>query len=45
MKRWSRLLVAGMMALGIQVANAAEDNVVYFYNWSEYIPSGLLEEF
>ena len=47
MKRWSRLLAVGMMALGIQVANAADNdnNVVYFYNWSEYIPSGLLEEF
>lgn len=28
-----------------QSAHAADDKVVYFYNWSEYVPDGLLEQF
>ncbi|MGL4887938.1 MAG: spermidine/putrescine ABC transporter substrate-binding protein PotD, partial [Aeromonas veronii] len=28
-----------------QSAYAADDKVVYFYNWSEYVPDGLLEQF
>ncbi|WP_323065652.1 extracellular solute-binding protein [Aeromonas jandaei] len=28
-----------------QRAHAADDKVVYFYNWSEYVPDGLLEQF
>ncbi|MFM5687742.1 spermidine/putrescine ABC transporter substrate-binding protein PotD, partial [Aeromonas caviae] len=28
-----------------QSAHAADDKVVYFYNWSEYVPGGLLEQF
>lgn len=48
MKKWSYLLAAGIMAVGIGSATAADDNaknVLYFYNWTEYVPPGLLEQF
>lgn len=46
MKKWSHLLAAGMMALSLGSANAADDGkTLYFYNWTEYVPPGLLEQF
>lgn len=44
MKKWSHLLAAGAMMLSISMAHA-DKNVVYFYNWSEYVPPGLMDDF
>jgi len=50
MKKWSPLVAAGLLALGVNAAIAADapktendNNTVYFYNWTEYVPPGLLE--
>ena len=45
MKRWSHWLAAGALALGMQGAQADDANTLYFYNWTEYVPPGLLEQF
>ena len=49
MKHWPRhLLAAGALVLGMGAAHAASDNdskTLYFYNWTEYVPPGLLEQF
>lgn len=46
MKKCSSWLAAGIMAASIGSALAAnDDKVVYFYNWSEYVPPGLLNQF
>ncbi|MDU2297844.1 MAG: extracellular solute-binding protein [Citrobacter freundii] len=46
MKKWSRhLLAAGALALGMSAAHANDNNTLYFYNWTEYVPPGLLEQF
>ncbi|OTA16896.1 spermidine/putrescine ABC transporter substrate-binding protein [Xenorhabdus vietnamensis] len=48
MKKWFYLLAAGMMALSIGSVNAAAANdgkTLYFYNWTEYVPPGLLNQF
>ena len=46
MKKWSRhLLAAGALALGMSAAHADDSKTVYFYNWTEYVPPGLLEQF
>lgn len=50
MKKWSPLVAAVLMVMGLNTANAADapkndSNTVYFYNWSEYVPPGLLEQF
>lgn len=46
MKKWSRhLLAAGALALGMSAAHADDNNTLYFYNWTEYVPPGLLEQF
>lgn len=46
MKKWSRLLAAGTLLLSFGAAPVhAEENVVYFYNWSEYVPPGLMDDF
>lgn len=46
MKKWSSLMAGGMCAMAMfsGIAHAADDEL-YFYNWSEYIPSDVLEEF
>jgi spermidine/putrescine transport system substrate-binding protein len=45
MKKWLQLIVTPLLTLFITTAGASDKDVVYFYNWSEYVPSGLLEEF
>lgn len=46
MKKWSRhLLAAGALALVIGSAQANDNKTLYFYNWTEYVPPGLLEQF
>lgn len=45
MKKWSHWLAAGALALGMQGAQADDGNTLYFYNWTEYVPPGLLEQF
>lgn len=34
-----------MMALSFCSANASDGKTLYFYNWTEYVPPGLLEQF
>lgn len=46
MKIWSRhLLAAGALALVMGSAQANDNKTLYFYNWTEYVPPGLLEQF
>lgn len=46
MKKWLYLLAATTLALSIFPLKAANDGkTLYFYNWTEYVPSGLLEQF
>lgn len=45
MKKWLYLLVACMIAHGQGCANASDEKILYFYNWTEYVPAGLLEKF
>lgn len=45
MKKWSYLLAAGVMAMSIGSASADDGKTLYFYNWTEYVPPGLLEQF
>ncbi|MCG7588716.1 extracellular solute-binding protein, partial [Photobacterium sp. OFAV2-7] len=46
MKKWSSLVAGGVCAMAMfsNVATAADEEL-YFYNWSEYIPSEVLEQF
>lgn len=45
MKKRSHWLAAGALLLGMNVAQADNSNTLYFYNWTEYVPPGLLEQF
>ena len=45
MKKWSHWLAAGALALGMQSVQADDGKTLYFYNWTEYVPPGLLEQF
>lgn len=45
MKKWSHWLAAGALVLGMQGAQADDSKTLYFYNWTEYVPPGLLEQF
>ncbi|CAG75354.1 spermidine/putrescine-binding periplasmic protein [Pectobacterium atrosepticum SCRI1043] len=45
MKKWPHLLAACAMMFGISTANANDGKTLYFYNWTEYVPPGLLEQF
>ncbi|ORM82367.1 spermidine/putrescine ABC transporter substrate-binding protein PotD [Pantoea deleyi] len=45
MKKRSHWLAAGALLLGMNVAQADDSNTLYFYNWTEYVPPGLLEQF
>ncbi len=35
----------GCPALGMSAAHASDNDTLYFYNWTEYVPPGLLEQF
>lgn len=43
MKKWAALLAGIAMFATANVK--ADDNTVYLYTWTEYVPEGLLEEF
>lgn len=46
MKKWSRcLLAAGVLMSGVFPTHADDNKTLYFYNWTEYVPPGLLEQF
>lgn len=45
MKKLPYLLAACAMALSLNAANAKDNKTIYFYNWTEYVPHGLLEQF
>lgn len=45
MKKWLQFLSSITLAFSLSTAQASDKNVIYFYNWSEYVPAGLLEEF
>ena len=45
MKKWSLLLGAAILAAGLSSASADDSKTLYFYNWTEYVPPGLLEQF
>lgn len=45
MKKWFRYLTAGALVLCIQTVRADGSNLLYFYNWTEYVPPGLLKQF
>ena len=45
MRKLPCLLAACVMALSLNAANANDNNTLYFYNWTEYVPPGLLEQF
>ncbi len=46
MKKWTTLVSTGLCAAALIAGNAqAADKELYFYNWSEYIPNEVLEDF
>ncbi|CAH0533503.1 Spermidine/putrescine-binding periplasmic protein [Vibrio stylophorae] len=47
MKPWSKVLASSALALAMVAGPsvAKEEQTLYFYNWSEYIPSDVLEQF
>lgn len=44
MKKFTALLLAGMMMTTLHTAHA-ESDTVYLYTWTEYVPDGLLDDF
>lgn len=45
MKPWSKLVLSGAFAASLSASPAFAEETLYFYNWSEYIPSEVLEQF
>ncbi len=43
--RGLKSVLAATLLAGLSGVAQADNEVVYFYNWSEYIPDGLLQEF
>lgn len=44
MKKWlCYLFVVGVLVLGMSVVYVDDNNMLYFYNWIEYVLSGLFE--
>jgi spermidine/putrescine transport system substrate-binding protein len=39
------MLAAAALVLGMSAAHADDSKTLYFYNWTEYVPPGLLEQF
>lgn len=45
MKNWSKIVSTALCAATLSAPTLAADDELYFYNWSEYIPSSVLEDF
>ncbi|BAH83215.1 extracellular solute-binding protein [Candidatus Ishikawella capsulata] len=45
MKKWFYFLFSMIFIISIQSTSANNEKVIYFYNWTEYVPPGLLEQF
>lgn len=46
MKKWlCYLFVVGVLVLGMSVVYVDDNNMLYFYNWIEYVLLGLFEQF
>lgn len=45
MKLWSKFVLGSALSLSLFSNAAAANQELYFYNWSEYIPTEVLEEF
>lgn len=47
MKLWSKFILSSALSLTLsfQAAHASDNKSLYFYNWSEYIPTEVLESF
>ncbi|MGR3806656.1 spermidine/putrescine transport system substrate-binding protein [Pasteurella testudinis DSM 23072] len=45
MKKLSALFTAATMLFAVSNAAKADDDTVYLYTWTEYVPSGLLDNF
>ncbi len=45
MKNWSKVFSCVLCAATLSANSYADDDKLYFYNWSEYIPSSILKEF
>jgi spermidine/putrescine transport system substrate-binding protein len=39
------MFAAAALVLGMSAAHADDSKTLYFYNWTEYVPPGLLEQF
>jgi spermidine/putrescine transport system substrate-binding protein len=40
-----KMFAAAALVLGMSAAHADDSKTLYFYNWTEYVPPGLLEQF
>ncbi|PPI86831.1 spermidine/putrescine ABC transporter substrate-binding protein PotD [Candidatus Pantoea edessiphila] len=45
MKYFAQFFIGILLMLFTTVQAQSPNNVLYFYNWTEYVPSGLLEQF
>lgn len=46
MKLWKKLIAGAALSASVfSLSASAKDNELYFYNWSEYIPSSVLQDF
>ncbi|TNG91912.1 extracellular solute-binding protein, partial [Testudinibacter aquarius] len=45
MKKLSALFTAATMLFAVSNAAKADNDTVYLYTWTEYVPSGLLDNF
>ncbi len=45
MKNWSVFISTALCAVTLSAPSLAEDEQLYFYNWSEYIPNSVLADF
>ena len=45
MKKLTALFTSSVFLLGTHNIAVANDNTVYLYTWSEYVPEGLLDNF
>lgn len=45
MKNWTKAFSCALCATALSAPSLAADKELYFYNWSEYIPNSVLEDF